>query len=113
MKAVKKKAPGFSQPKAKQFDLWGRETRRAEQLPAANHYNPIDSQVTGSRFNNIHMGTDKKVCAKDIGLTPGPGEYIRVDEQYPRTFNHAAKHGRNNQDIFKTFGQPNVPLKAF
>ena len=41
------------------------------------------------------MGTDKKTILKDINLTPGPGHYIRVDEQYPRTFHHATKHGTN------------------
>ena len=57
------------------------------------------------------MGTDKKTTLKEINLTPGPGHYIRVDEQYPRTFHHATKHGTNflmsptMSSNFDTFGQ--------
>ena len=54
------------------------------------------------RFNNVHLGTDRKTTLKDIPLTPGPGHYIRVDEQYPRTFHHATKHGTNMSPIFST-----------
>ena len=44
------------------------------------------------RFKDTHMGTDKKVTLKDPKLTPGPGHYHRVDEQYARTFHHATKN---------------------
>ena len=46
------------------------------------------------------MGTDIKTTLKDIGLTPGPGHYQRTDEQYPRTFHHATKHGTNTNPVF-------------
>ena len=48
------------------------------------------------------MGTDVKSTAKPIKLTPGPGHYIRVDEQYPRTFHHATKHGSPTFPTFKS-----------
>jgi len=48
------------------------------------------------------LGTDKKVTAKDIKLTPGPGHYNRVDEQFPRTFHHATQHGSQISPIFAT-----------
>ena len=46
------------------------------------------------------MGTDKKVTAKDIKITPGPGHHIRTDEQYPRTFHHATKLGSQQSPNF-------------
>ena len=46
------------------------------------------------------MGTDVKSTAKDIKLTPGPGHYYRVDEQYPRTFHHATRHGTQASPVF-------------
>ena len=42
------------------------------------------------------MGSDRKTTLKDINLTPGPGHYLRVDEQYPRTFHHATKLGKGS-----------------
>jgi len=53
-----------------------------------------------TRFNNVHLGTDKKVTLKDINLTPGPGDYLRVDEQYSRTFHHTTKHGTGASPTF-------------
>ena len=53
-----------------------------------------------SRYDNIHLGTDVKSTAKDIKLTPGPGHYYRVDEQYPRTFHHATKNGTQASPVF-------------
>lgn len=60
--------------------------------PAPDSYKQGDQATKQTRFDNIHMGTDKKVTAKDIPLTPGPGQYLRVDEQYSRTFHHGTKY---------------------
>lgn len=60
--------------------------------PAPDSYKQGDQATKPSRFNNIHLGTDKKVTAKDVPLTPGPGHYLRVDEQYSRTFHHGTKY---------------------
>ena len=60
--------------------------------PAPDSYKQDDAATKQTRFNNIHLGTDKKVTAKDVPLTPGPGHYLRVDEQYSRTFHHGTKY---------------------
>lgn len=69
------------------------ETKKAKVTPAPDSYKQEDHATKLARFDNIHLGTDKKTTAKDIKLTPGPGHYQRVDEQYPRTFHHATQHG--------------------
>ena len=61
-------------------------------LPGADAYKPKDSQVKASAYNNIHMGTDVKTCAKPIKYTPGPGFYNN-DSTRGRTFNYAARNG--------------------
>ena len=93
LKATKKRAPSFSQSKGAQFELWAKETKKAKAIPGPDNYKQDDMATKQSRFNNIHLGTDKKVTAKDIKLTPGPGHYSRTDEQFPKTFHHATKHG--------------------
>ena len=68
--------------------------KRGEVTPAPTSYNQETCKhAKPVRFDNIHLGTDKKTTAKDVPLTPGPGHYWRVDEQYARTFHHATKHG--------------------
>ena len=64
-----------------------------------------------TRFNDVHLGTGKKTTLKDIPLSPGPGQYLRVDEQYPRTFHHSTKHGTSISPMFSTVNQHSV--KAF
>ena len=64
------------------------ESKRGEETPAPTSYKQDDKAVRPLRYDNIHMGTDLKTTVKEINLTPGPGHYIRVDEQYPRTFHH-------------------------
>ena len=56
------------------------ETKKAKATPAPNNYKQEDHATKLARFDNIHLGTDKKTTAKDIKLTPGPGHYQRVDE---------------------------------
>jgi len=51
------------------------------------------------------MGTDVKSTLKPINLTPGPGDYLRVDEQFAKTFHHATKHGSANSPVFNTISQ--------
>ena len=63
------------------FSLLFTETKTGKETPAPTSYKQDDTGVKPQRFNNIHLGTDKKVTMKDIKLTPGPGHYLRVDEQ--------------------------------
>ena len=57
------------------------EIRKGKATPAPASYNQETSKAAKpARFDNIHLGTDKKITQKDIKLTPGPGHYIRVDE---------------------------------
>ena len=51
------------------------EIKRGQDTPAPDSYKQDDKATKQSRFNNIHMGTDKKSTLKDINLTPGPGHY--------------------------------------
>ena len=60
--------------------------------PAPDSYKQDDPATKQARFNNIHLGTGVKVTAKEVPLTPGPGHYLRVDEQYSRTFHHGTKY---------------------
>ena len=73
------------------------------ETPAPTSYNQETSkQAKLARFDNIHLGTDIKMTAKEIKLTPGPGHYVRVDEQYPRTFHHPTKHGSQRSPVFSS-----------
>ena len=55
------------------------EMKRGEETPAPCSYKQDDLAVKPRRFDNIHLGTDKKVTQKDINLTPGPGHYYKTD----------------------------------
>ena len=55
--------------------------KQGEVTPAPDSYNQETCKHAKlARFDNIHLGTDKKTTAKDVALTPGPGHYWRVDE---------------------------------
>ena len=79
--------------------------KRGQETPAPNQYKEGDQAIKMSRFKNIHMGTDVKSTLKDIALTPGPGHYLRVDEQFAKTFHHATKHGSAISPVFNTISQ--------
>lgn len=81
------------------------EVKKSEVTPAPDSYKQEDMATKPQRFNNIHLGTDKKVTAKDIPLTPGPGHYLRVDEQYSRTFHHGTKYTAAVSNGLSTHGQ--------
>ena len=61
--------------------------------PAPTSYDQDDSAIKLQRYNNIHLGTDVKVTAKNIKLTPGPGHYIDSNMGYNRTHNVYYKYG--------------------
>ena len=60
--------------------------------PAPCSYNQSDHGIKPARFTKIHLGTDVKVTAKEVELTPGPGHYVRTEGTMARTFHHAAKN---------------------
>ena len=76
------------------------ETKQGLETPGPDNYNENDKATKLTRYDNIHLGTGVKTTLKDINLTPGPGHYLRTDEQYPRTFHHAAKHNSAVSPIF-------------
>jgi hypothetical protein len=43
--------------------------------PAANHYKPLDSLITPSRFKNTTFGKGNKISFKSNNKVPGPGAY--------------------------------------
>ena len=65
--------------------------KKAEETPAPDQYKQDDKATKLRRFKDVHLGTDKKGIMKDQKLTPGPGHYHRVDNQYSRTFHHATR----------------------
>ena len=89
------------------------ETKRAEDTPAPNQYKHSDKAVKPSRYKNIHLGTDKKVTLKEINFSPGPGQYERLDEQYPRTFHHTSKHGPTAQPLFTQSAKQSSDQQSF
>lgn len=52
--------------KAAQFTLWDEETKTAEQIPSACHYNTDDKHVRPNRFGGISFGFDVKSNMKKI-----------------------------------------------
>jgi hypothetical protein len=65
------------------------EVKVAEVIPGADAYRLKDKLTKPTAYDNIHMGTDVKTCAKPIKYTPGPGFYNN-DSTRGRTFNYAA-----------------------
>jgi hypothetical protein len=45
-----------------------------------------------TKYNNIHLGTDVKMCEKMIKYAPGPGSYNN-DSTRGRSFNYKALNG--------------------
>lgn len=110
-KHTKKRHPGYSTGKAKQHALWDEgklttkltccfliEVKLAEGIPGADSYKVKEKYSKASAYNNIHMGTDVKTCAKPIKYTPGPG-YYNNDSTRGRSFNYKAQNGfKGEQD---------------
>ena len=87
--------------------------QRAEETPAPNQYKQDDKATKRLRYDNIHLGTDRKTTLKDINLTPGPGHYLRVDEQYPRTFPHATRHRKGSPILTSMNLDPGQSIQTF
>ena len=46
---------------------------------------------------------------KEINLSPGPGDYHRLNEQFPRTFHFTSKHGPTTVPVFSASGKSDLP----
>ena len=60
MNQNKKKWPGYSQGKAKQFVLWEKEMKKSLVTPGPHTYENTDQAVKPKRFNGVSLGTDVK-----------------------------------------------------
>jgi len=78
MGLVKKRWPGYSQSKAKQFTLWDKEVKLSGVQPGPYEYEQGDDAVKPKRFNGVGLGLDIKCTLRDIELTPGAGDYNTV-----------------------------------
>lgn len=69
------------------------EIKKSKVTPAPSTYNQeVTKHAKPARFDDTHMGTDIKMTAKDIKLTPGPGDYTRIDDALlSRTFHSSTR----------------------
>ena len=75
---VKRKWPGYSVGKAKQFVLWEKDIKKSRMTPGPLTYQQSDGAIKPKRFNGIGLGLDIKCTLRDIELTPGAGDYNTV-----------------------------------
>lgn len=91
MLQTKRRFPGYSMGKAKQFTLWEEEEKISLVTPGPVSYNQDDSATKMTRFKGAGMGYDSKANQKAIKLTPGPQDY----DVQPFDSNAVVKHTHN------------------
>jgi hypothetical protein len=56
MHQAKKRVPGYSQSKAKQFTLWEKEEKKSAVTPGPVSYDQADRATKPSRFDGVSLG---------------------------------------------------------